>query len=650
MSNEILIDATHQEETRVAIVKNKRLEDYDYEFSSRRPIRGNIYLAKVIRVEPSLQAAFLEYGGNRNAFLPFSEISPDYYQIPVEDKKKLKDLEKSNSLGNLEEDEISENHTSIDNIAGDKLEENEVKREKPYKVKYKIQEVIKKHQIVLIQIAKEERGNKGAAATTYISIPGRYCVLMPNSGRGGGISRRINNSQERKKIKKILEKLTIPNDMGLIIRTAGGDTTQSEIRKDYNYLIKVWNKIREETLSAKAPNIIYEDGSIIKKTIRDSYTKEIDRIYVDGDEKYKVAKNFMKMIMPSHAVKVQKWKEDAHIFQRDKIEEQLNSIFSEKVSLKSGGSLVINQTEALVAIDVNSGTSKKDYNIEDTAVRTNQEAAQEIARQLRLRDMAGLVVIDFIDMEKFKNRGLIEKKLKESLRSDRSKIQVGRISSFGLLEMSRQRIRSSVQEENYDVCPTCNGSGSLRSMESISIEFFRNLNKAVKDERATKANVEIPLDLLNFIINGKRELLSGLEKENEISISLTANNTLRGEEKNITLYDKNLNKLALKKNDEIRKNNKNRKKPQKSQIKEKTKNEEKKTNIKEKDSSNTKSNKNSKNKDARKKTKEDTNKIEEVKKTKGTKVEKNNDNYIGAPVKSNKDTKANEKKDGWWNK
>ena len=650
MSNEILIDASHQEETRVAIVKNKRLEDYDYEFSSRRPIRGNIYLAKVIRVEPSLQAAFLEYGGNRNAFLPFSEISPDYYQIPVADKQKLKDLEKNNSLGDPEEDEISENHTSIDNITGDTLEESKVEREKTYKVKYKIQEVIKKHQIVLIQIVKEERGNKGAAATSYISIPGRYCVLMPNSGRGGGISKRINNSQERKKIKKILEKLTIPTDMGLIIRTAGGDTTQSEIRKDYNYLIKAWNKIRKETLSAKAPNIIYEDGNIIKKTIRDSYTNEIDRIYIDGDEKYKIAKNFMKMIMPSHAIKVQKWKEDAPIFQKDKIEEQLNSIFSEKVNLKSGGSLVINQTEALVAIDVNSGTSKKDYNIEDTAVRTNQEAAQEIARQLRLRDMAGLIVIDFIDMEKFKNRSLIEKKLKESLSSDRSKIQVGRISSFGLLEMSRQRIRSSVQEENYDVCPTCNGSGSLRSMESISLEFFRNLNIAVKDERATKANVEIPLDLLNFIVNGKREYLSDLEKENKISISLKANNALRGEEKNITLYDSKLNKLALKKNDEIRKNNRNRKKPEKSQIEEKTKTEGKKTNIKEKDLSKTKSNINNKNKDVRKKTKEDINKKKEVKKTKSTKEEKNNDNYIGAPVKSDNDAEAKEKKDGWWNK
>ena len=435
--------------------------------------------------------------------------------------------------------------------------------------------------------------------------------------------------------------------MGLIIRTAGGDTTQSEIRKDYNYLIKTWNKIREETLSAKAPTIIYEDGNIIKKTIRDSYTKEIDRIYIDGDEKYKIAKNFMKMIMPSHAVKVQKWREDAPIFQKDKVEEQLNSIFSERVSLKSGGSLVINQTEALVAIDVNSGTSKKDYNIEDTAVRTNQEAAQEIARQLRLRDMAGLIVIDFIDMEKFKNRSLIEKKLKESLKSDRSKIQVGRISSFGLLEMSRQRIRSSVQEENYDVCPTCNGSGSLRSMESISLEFFRNLNIAVKDKRATKANVEIPLDLLNFIINGKREQLSDLEKENKISISLKANNTLRGEEKNITLYDSKLNKLALKKNDEIRKNNRNRKKPEKPQIKDKTKTEGKKKNIKEKDSSKTKSNKN---KHVRKETKEDINKEKEVKKTKSTKEEKNNDNYIGAPVKSDKDTETKEKKDGWWNK
>ena len=536
MTNEILIDAVHQEETRIAIIKNRRLEDYDYEFDAKKPIRGNIYLAKVIRVEPSLQAAFLDYGGNKNAFLPFSEINPDYYQIPQADKEEIKNTDNVNN----EDNEIKQKNDTIDeldDIGGDELEEIESDRKKNKAVKYKIQEVIKKNQIILIQISKEERGNKGAAATTYISIPGRYCVLMPNTHKGGGISRRINNLKDRKKLKNVLDKLQVSEEMGLIIRTAGSKTTAGEIKKDYKFLTKSWNKVREDALSANAPALIFENGSVIHRTLRDMYTKEIDKIYVEGDEKYKITKDLMKMMLPSHAKKVQKWREAKPIFQKDNIQEQLNSIFSENLPLKSGGSLVIDQTEALVAIDVNSGTSKKDYNIEDTALRTNLEASVEIARQLKLRDMAGLIVIDFIDMEKFSNRRTIEKKLKESLKSDRSRIQVGRISSFGLLEMSRQRIRSSIQENTYIACPHCDGKGSLRSTESIALEILREISETANDKRAKTVQAEVSLEILNFIVNNKRDELSKLEKELGIIFKLIGNDQFRGKECKILAFD-----------------------------------------------------------------------------------------------------------------
>ena len=418
MTNQILIDAVHQEEVRVAVTKNNRLEEYDFEFDSRRPIRGNIYLAKVTRVEPSLQAAFVDYGGNRNGFLPFAEIHPDYYQIPVADKEAI--LEKNASEPNNDEtdEEITENlndPSHVEDLGGDDLEEIEIinkKRNKDLIKNYKIQEVIKKNQILLIQVSKEERGNKGAAITTYTSIPGRYCVFMPNSTSGGGVSRRIKNPKERKKLKNTLDKLNVPEKMGLIIRTAGAKTTSTEIKRDYKYLTKTWDKIKENTLSSNAPSLIYEDGGVIQRSLRDLYSKEIDNVFIEGKETYKTAKNFMKLLMPSHAVKVKEWKEDSPIFQKNNIEQQLSSIYADEVFLSSGGSLVLNQTEALVAIDVNSGSSTKYHNIEETALKTNLEAAEEIARQLRLRDMAGLVVIDFIDMEKFANRRSIEKKTK----------------------------------------------------------------------------------------------------------------------------------------------------------------------------------------------------------------------------------------------
>ena len=565
MTNEILIDAAHQEEVRVAVLKNSRLEEYDFEFDSRRPIRGNIYLAKVTRVEPSLQAAFVDYGGNRNGFLPFSEIHPNYYQIPVADKEAL--IKESKNVSKLDEandepEEESDEQSQVEDLGGDDLEDIEKinkKRNINLIKKYKIQEVIKKHQILLIQVVKEERGNKGAAITTYTSIPGRYCVFMPNSTSGGGVSRRINNSQERKKLKTTLEKLNVPNEMGLIIRTAGAKTTSTEIKRDYKYLTKTWDKIKEDTLSSNAPALIYEDGGVIQRILRDLYTKDVDNIYVEGSEVYKITKNFMKLLMPSHAVKVKQWKDSSPIFQKNNIENQLSSIYADQVYLPSGGSLVLNQTEALVAIDVNSGSSTKYYNIEETALKTNLEAASEIARQLRLRDMAGLVVIDFIDMEKFQNRRSVEKKLKESLKSDRSKIQVGKISSFGLLEMSRQRIRASIQEGVYSNCTHCDGTGLVRSIDSRALEILRNISDVSNRENIKKVEAEIPNEILNYLVNQKRNLLIDLESDKETSINFYGNSSLRGNENNIKAYDINGNEIKIDKASDSSKNTDNSK-------------------------------------------------------------------------------------------
>ena len=565
MTNEILIDAAHQEEVRVAVLKNSRLEEYDFEFDSRRPIRGNIYLAKVTRVEPSLQAAFVDYGGNRNGFLPFSEIHPNYYQIPVADKEAL--IKESKNISKLDEsndepEEESDEQSQVEDLGGDDLEDIEKinkKRNINLIKKYKIQEVIKKHQILLIQVVKEERGNKGAAITTYTSIPGRYCVFMPNSTSGGGVSRRIKNSQERKKLKTTLEKLNVPNEMGLIIRTAGAKTTSTEIKRDYKYLTKTWDKIKEDTLSSNAPALIYEDGGVIQRILRDLYTKDVDNIYVEGSEVYKITKNFMKLLMPSHAVKVKQWKDSSPIFQKNNIENQLSSIYADQVYLPSGGSLVLNQTEALVAIDVNSGSSTKYYNIEETAIKTNLEAAVEIARQLRLRDMAGLVVIDFIDMEKFQNRRSVEKKLKESLKSDRSKIQVGKISSFGLLEMSRQRIRASIQEGVYSNCNHCDGTGLVRSIDSRALEILRNISDVSNRENIKKVEAEIPNEILNYLVNQKRNLLIDLESDKETSINFYGNSSLRGNENSIKAYDINGNEIKIDKASDSSKNTDNSK-------------------------------------------------------------------------------------------
>ena len=686
MANQILIDAVHQEEVRVAVTKNSRLEEYDFEFDSRRPIRGNIYLAKVTRVEPSLQAAFVDYGGNRNGFLPFAEIHPDYYQIPVADKEALL---KSNSkeLSNDETDEeINENSNDpshVEDLGGDDLEEIEIinkKRNKDLIKNYKIQEVIKKNQILLIQVSKEERGNKGAAITTYTSIPGRYCVFMPNSTSGGGVSRRIKNPKERKKLKNTLDKLNVPENMGLIIRTAGAKTTSTEIKRDYKYLTKTWDKIKENTLSSNAPSLIYEDGGVIQRSLRDLYSKEIDNVFIEGKETYKIAKNFMKLLMPSHAVKVKEWKEDSPIFQKNNIEQQLSSIYADEVFLPSGGSLVLNQTEALVAIDVNSGSSTKYHNIEETALKTNLEAAEEIARQLRLRDMAGLVVIDFIDMEKFANRRSIEKKLKESLKSDRSKIQVGKISSFGLLEMSRQRIRSSIKEGVYSPCSNCDGTGLIRSIDSRSLELLRTISEISIKENIKKIDAEIPNEILNYLINQKRNLLIDLENNQGAAINFYGNALLRGNENKIKAFDVNNNEIKIDKiikkdgvieNTNETKQNKNNKKRKKGknnkptklnennestetkvEKKPKQKKDEDKNLSRKKVSKNSESMKNSKNK------KKNDNKIKELKEKETSSIvdlmksepdeTPKNANHIGAPIKGNE--KKEKPKSGWWNK
>jgi len=478
MGNKMLIDAAHPEETRVVVVHGNRVEEFDFESENKKQLRGNIYLAKVTRVEPSLQAAFVEYGGNRHGFLAFNEIHPDYYQIPVADREELlkewaaetraqddDEDESDDASTDNESDAESDADTELDaaaedadvaesegdeeeaaDVASDEtveamgnedaIEETQPKKQRRQLRSYKIQEVIKRRQVILIQVVKEERGNKGAALTTYLSLAGRYCVLMPNTARGGGISRKITNGGDRKKLKAVAEGLDVPEGMGLIVRTAGAKRTKTEIKRDFEYLLRLWERVRDLTLESMAPALVYEEGSLIKRSIRDLYSKDIDQVLIEGDGAYREAKDFMRMLMPSHAKNVQPYKDREPIFQKHSIDTQLDAMFSETVTLKSGGYLVINQTEALVAIDVNSGRATKERNIEATALKTNLEAAAEAARQFRLRDLAGLIVIDFIDMDENRNNRSVEKKLKEALKSDRARIQVGRISHFGLLEMS----------------------------------------------------------------------------------------------------------------------------------------------------------------------------------------------------------------------
>jgi ribonuclease E len=648
MANKMLIDAGHPEETRVVVVRGNRVEEFDFEAANRKQLRGNIYLAKVTRVEPSLQAAFVEYGGNRHGFLAFSEIHPDYYQIPVADREALLAAEAAERQPDETEQEekpkrrrrsrAARNESDADTVASEKVEtpdededgsdpeanagsdsettesvaadssaedeadansdgeeaaentadaqaadadaespsdENEddakpararrrrrrksdveaasnddegdngddevesvgaedaleevPERRAPMRKQYKIQEVIKRRQIILVQVVKEERGNKGAALTTYLSLAGRYSVLMPNTARGGGISRKITQPTDRKRLKKIASELDVPEGMGVILRTAGASRTKAEIKRDFEYLMRLWENVRELTLKSSAPSLVYEEGSLIKRSIRDLYNKDIDEVSVAGDEGYREAKDFMRMLMPSHAKNVQPYRDPSPLFIRYGVEPQLDAMFSPHVTLKSGGYIVINQTEALVSIDVNSGKSTREHNIEDTALQTNLEAAEEVTRQLRLRDLAGLVVIDFIDMEESKNNRAVERKLKDCLKNDRARIQVGRISHFGLLEMSRQRLRTGVLESSTTPCPHCQGTGMIRSVESVALHVLRsiedNLLKGATHDLIIRTSAEVAL----YILNQKRSNLFDLEVRFLVGIEVQADHMVNGQ-------------------------------------------------------------------------------------------------------------------------
>lgn len=558
MAKKMLINATHEEEVRVAIVDGNQLEEFDSETSTKRQIKGNVYLAKVIRIEPSLQAAFVEFGGNRHGFLPFGEIHPDYFRIPVSDRSTLQEPSQTieepvEDLASKEEPKKTKGRRSKKAAAeavekgdavlqenpenvGETLEETEAKidvvdeDELPRRARnyhYKIQEVIKRRQIMLIQVVKEERGNKGAALTTYLSLPGRYCVLMPNTGhRGGGISRKINDGADRRRLKDILKGLEIPEGMGLIVRTAGQERNKLEIRRDFDYLLRLWEEIRDTTLKATAPALIYAEGDLIKRSIRDVYNRDIDQILVEGEQAYKDAKAFMKALIPSHTKKVQAYKDGVPLLRRYKVEEQIDAIMNPTAKLPSGGSIVINPTEALVAIDVNSGRATKERHIDETALKTNLEAADEIARQIRLRDLAGLVVIDFIDMNENKHIQAVEKRLKEAVSRDRARIQMGHISQFGLLELSRQRLRPSLIETHSMPCHHCGGTGVVRSIESMSLLVLRAIENEGIEGRSAEIVVTVPAGVDLYLLNQKRSSVTAIEARYQMQVVIARDETI----------------------------------------------------------------------------------------------------------------------------
>ncbi|MBS0283784.1 MAG: ribonuclease E/G, partial [Proteobacteria bacterium] len=552
----MLIDARHREETRVAVVKGNRIEEFDFESAERKQLKGNIYLAKVTRVEPSLQAAFVDYGGNRHGFLAFSEIHPDYYQIPKEDREALlreeaehaaeeaalrAEQEAAEEADEPSDDDIErfEDDGGMDPDVAEELEgENEGgarprrsgvnddqvealrQRRMNLRRRYKIQDVIRRRQVLLVQVVKEERGNKGAALTTYLSLAGRYCVLMPNTSHGGGISRKISNAGDRKRLKSIMADLALPPSMGCIVRTAGLQRTKTEIKRDFDYLARLWDGIREQTLASSAPALIYGDSDLIKRAIRDIYNKDIDEVIVEGDEGYRQAKDFMKLLMPSHAKKVKHYSDPIPLFQRSHVEDQLAAMYHPVVQLKSGGYLVINPTEALVSIDINSGRSTREHNIEQTATATNLEAAHEIARQLRLRDMAGLVVIDFIDMDNNSNVRKVEKAMKEALKNDRARIQVGRISSFGLMEMSRQRLRTGVLEASTRACPHCEGTGLVRTASSAGLSALRLIEDEAARGRGSLLTLRASVEAAVYVLNRKRADIAEIEDRYGVRVEI----------------------------------------------------------------------------------------------------------------------------------
>ncbi len=539
MTKRMLIDTTHAEETRVVVMDGDRVEDYDVETSTKKQLKGNIYLAKVIRVEPSLQAAFVEYGGNRHGFLAFSEIHPDYFQIPVADREKLIALqeeeiaERGDSADDGETETVAED--AIDSEDGDNHdrrapetvggehdtgeESASSRRTARFLRNYKIQEVIRRRQVLLVQVVKEERGNKGAALTTYVSLAGRYCVLMPNALRGGGVSRKITSDADRRRLRDVIAELDLPKSMAMIVRTAGAGRPAQEVTRDCEYLLQLWDDIRSHALSSVAPTLVYEEASLIKRVIRDLYSKDIEDILVDGEAAWKSAREFMRLLMPSNANKVKLWQNRGQsLFARYNVEGHLDAMFSPTARLPSGGYLVINQTEALVAIDVNSGKSTSQRNIEETALRTNLEAAEEVGRQLRLRDLAGLVVIDFIDMESRRHNAQVEKRLKEALRSDRARIQVGHISHFGLLEMSRQRLRPSIAESVLTPCPHCQGTGFIRGTESSALHVLRAIDEEGARQRSAEIEVHVGSEIALYILNHKRSWLADIERHHRMQV------------------------------------------------------------------------------------------------------------------------------------
>ena len=553
MTTRMLIDARHREETRVAVVNGNRIEEFDFESAERKQLKGNIYLAKVTRVEPSLQAAFVDYGGNRHGFLAFSEIHPDYYQIPKEDRDALLREEAEHAAeeaalraehdadDDLDDDEderfeddggrdpdVAEDHDHDDDaprpVARSAGQDDQVEalrqRRTSLRHRYKIQDVIRRRQVLLVQVVKEERGNKGAALTSYLSLAGRYCVLMPNTSHGGGISRKISNAGDRKRLKTIMADLALPPSMGCIVRTAGLQRTKVEIKRDFDYLARLWDGIRETTLSSSAPALIYGDSDLIKRAIRDIYNREIDEVVVEGEDGYRQAKEFMKLLMPSHARKVKHYSDAVPLFQRAHVEEQLAAMYHPVVQLKSGGYLVINPTEALVSIDINSGRSTREHSIEQTATATNLEAAQEIARQLRLRDMAGLVVIDFIDMDNNSNVRKVEKAMKEALKNDRARIQVGRISSFGLMEMSRQRLRTGVLEASTRACPHCEGTGLVRTASSAGLSALRLIEDEAARGRGSLLTLRASQEAAIYVLNRKRADIAEIEDRYGVHVEI----------------------------------------------------------------------------------------------------------------------------------
>jgi ribonuclease E len=624
MTKRMLIDASHPEETRVVVMDGNRLDEFDLETTQRRALKGNIYLAKVVRVEPSLQAAFVEYGGNRHGFLAFGEIHPDYYQIPVADRQRLLDMQEAEAraededdlppesamdraawngesneawqpgedangeapasepngeaapaaeesteeapepeapaaaqplaiesesvsaapeatsdepaepnLGRVEELPAEEDQTPPETIGGEGPAETEEERRERripprFMRHYKIQDVIRRRQIILVQVVKEERGGKGAALTTYMSLAGRFSVLMPNSPRGGGVSRKITSATDRKRLREVMDELQLPQGMSLIVRTAGAQRPKPEIQRDCEYLLRLWDGVRERTLASTAPALIYEEADLIKRSIRDVYGRDIDEVMVEGDGAFQQAREFMRMLMPSHANKVRMHRDAVPLFARHNVDAQLDAMHSPVVQLRSGGYIVINQTEALVAIDVNSGRATRDRHIEDTALRTNMEAADEIARQLRLRDLAGLIVIDFIDMESNRNNAMVERRIKESLRHDRARIQVGRISHFGLLEMSRQRLRPSIAEQTFITCPHCLGRGTIRGVESSALQVLRAIEEEGAKRRAAEINVHVASEVALWLLNRKRDRLSEIEARFGMSVFLQPDEKLMG--------------------------------------------------------------------------------------------------------------------------